>query len=262
MNMVHLTVVPDDRRQRARDAKRQRILLATGAVIDREGLAGVTMQAVADELDCAVGTLYTAFASKAALLSALQAEAVATLEASYRQARIGWEEHLDGEDLEDDLVVLVELLAYGGFLAAAGVVFPDEIALVRALLGEAGPTAAPLERASGRELLPVVHRFLDPPSSRLAEAVEAGVLEADESDVRALRWVTGSLGVLRLERLAPMDRHLFRAAALARSLTEDLLVGWGQRARTSRWRRPGSNASRLVARWPLHRSDGGATTRR
>ena len=249
MNMVHLTVVPDDRRQRARDAKRQRILVATGAVIDRDGLAGVTMQAVADELDCAVGTLYTAFASKAALLSALQAEAVATLEASYRLARIGWEEHLDSEDLEDDLVVLVELLAYGGFLAAAGVVFPDEIALVRALLGEAGPTAAPLDRASGRELLPVVHRLLDPPSSRLAEAVEAGVLDAEESDVRALRWVTGSLGVLRLERLAPMDRHLFRAPALARSLTEDLLVGWGAARENvevaSTW------VERLAARGPL-----------
>ncbi len=185
------------------------------------------MQAVADELDCAVGTLYTAFESKAALLSALQAEAVATLEASYRSARIGWEEHLDAGDLEEDLIVLVELLAYGGFLAAAGVVFPDEIALVRALLGEAAPTASPIDRSSGRELLPVVHRLLDPPASRIDEAVAYGVLTADETEVRALRWVTGSLGVLRLERLAPIDRHLFRAPALARSLTEDILVGWG-----------------------------------
>jgi AcrR family transcriptional regulator len=46
--MVHLKVVPDDRRERTREAKRQRILAATGAVIDRDGLAGVTMQAVAD----------------------------------------------------------------------------------------------------------------------------------------------------------------------------------------------------------------------
>jgi AcrR family transcriptional regulator len=247
--MVHLKVVPDDRRERTREAKRQRILAATGAVIDRDGLAGVTMQAVADELDCAVGTLYTAFDSKAALLSALQAEAVDTLERSYRTARSGWDDHLAEEDLEDDLVVLIGLLAYGGHLAAAAVVFPDEVALVRGLLGEAPPNAAPVERREGSDLLPVLHRLLDPASARLDAAAAAGVLEDDDTTARALRWVAGLLGVLRLERLAPIDRHLVRAGALARALSEDLLVGWGAPRENvevaSTW------VERLAARGPL-----------
>jgi AcrR family transcriptional regulator len=249
LNMVHLKVVPDDRRERTREAKRQRILAATGVVIDQKGLAGVTMQAVADELDCAVGTLYTAFDSKAALLTALQAEAVATLEGSYRGARAGWDEHLAEEDLEEDLVVLVELLAYAGHLAAAAVVYPDEIALVRALLGEAPPTAAPVERSAAGEVLPVLHRLLDPASGRLGEAVAAGVLDPDDTTARALRWMAGLLGILRLERLAPLDRHLLRATALARALTEDLLVGWGAARENvdvaSTW------VERLAARGPL-----------
>ena len=33
--------------------------------------------------------------------------------------------------------------------------------------------------------------------------------------------------VLLVEHLAPLDRHLFRAADHARTLTADLLVGWG-----------------------------------
>jgi AcrR family transcriptional regulator len=227
LNVVHLKVVPDDRRERAREAKRRRILGAAGAVIDRQGLSGVTMQAVADELDCAVGTLYTAFASKAALLVALQAEAVELLEGSYRTARQGWEQVLDEEDLDDDLIALVELLAYGAFVAAAAVVYRDEVTLVRHLLGEAAPSAAALDRESAREVLPVVHRLLDPPVARLRSAVAAGVVSPADAEPRALGWVAGLLGVLRLERLAPLERHLFRAGLLARRLTEDLVVGWG-----------------------------------
>lgn len=249
LNMVHLRVVPDDRRERTREAKRQRILAAAGAVIDREGLAGVTMQAVADQLDCAVGTLYTAFSSKAALLAALQAEAVATLEGSYLSARAGWDETLAEDDLEEASRALVELLAHAGFLGAAAVVYPDEVALVRELLGEAPPSAPPLDRTLADELLPVVHRLLDPVVGRLGAAVEAGAVSAGEPVARALVWHAGLLGVLRLERLAPVDRHLFRAAPLARGLAEGLLVGWGAEATevdvAATW------VERLAARGPL-----------
>jgi AcrR family transcriptional regulator len=226
-NVPHLRVVPDDRRERARDAKRRRILDAAGEVIDREGLAGLTMQAVADQIDCAVGTLYTAYDSKAALLVALQADAVGRMEDSYRAARAEWEGALGEEDLDDDLVAVVQLLAYGGFLAAASVVFRDEVALVRHLLGEVDPRTPALERSSGQELTPVVHRLLDPALARLGEAVAAGAISSGDGSARAITWVAGLLGVLRLERLAPVDRHLFRAAVLGRRLTEDLVVGWG-----------------------------------
>lgn len=249
LNMVHLKVVPDDRRERTREAKRLRILAAASEVIDREGLAGVTMQAVADQLDCAVGTLYTAFESKDDLLAALQAEAVATLEASYRTARAGWDEQLATEEIELPLVALVDLLAYSGFVAAAGVVFRDEVALVRALLGEAPPTAVALERADSRQQLPVLHRLLDPPVGRLDAAVDVEAVQPGDTTGRALLWVASLFGVLRLERLAPLDRHLFRAQALTRALSQDLLVGWGARRDdveiASTW------VEQLAARGPL-----------
>ena len=227
MNMVHLRVVPDDRRQRARDAKRQRILEAAGEVIDREGLAGLTMQAVADQIDCAVGTLYTAYESKAALLVALEADAVGRLEESYLTARAEWEAPLGEEDLDDDLLAIVHLLAYGGFVAAASVVFHDEVALVRHLLGEAEARTPAVDRTAGREMAPVVHRLLDPPVARLGDAVAVGAIGAADGLARAATWLAALLGVLRLERLAAVDRHLFRAAVLGRGLTESLVVGWG-----------------------------------
>ena len=99
MNVVHLRAVADDRRERARDEKRQRMLAAASRVIDRDGLAGVTMHAVADELDAAVGTIYNYFPSKAALVAALQGQAVDTLRASHQAASQRWDEELADEDL-------------------------------------------------------------------------------------------------------------------------------------------------------------------
>ncbi len=244
LNVVHLRVVPDDRRERTRQAKRARILGAAGEVIDRDGLDGLTMQAVAGELDCAVGTLYTAFASKAELVGALQAEAVGLLEASYRAARATWEEPL--EALDDELAGLVELVAYGGFVSAAAVVYPDETRLVRALLGEVPPPRGP---EPARELLPVVLRLLDPPVSRLAEAAGLGAVSPGDPVARALRWLAALHGVLRLEALGRLDRHLFRAPPLARALTEDLLCGWG--AARDDVEVAGSHVDRLAALGPL-----------
>jgi AcrR family transcriptional regulator len=222
LNVVHLRVVPDDRRERTRQAKRARILAAAGGVIDQLGLDGLTMQAVATELDCAVGTLYTAFASKAELLAVLQGEGVGMLEASLRTAQATWEAPL--AELEPEMAALVELVAYGGFVTAAAVVYPDETRLVRAMLGDAAP---PKGSEEARALLPVVLRLLDPPVGRLADAVGVGVLHPGDPVARGLAWLAALHGVLRLDALGPLDRHLFRSGPLARSLTEDLLCGWG-----------------------------------
>jgi len=222
--MVQLSVVPDDRRERTRDKKRRRFLDAAGRIIDRDGLGGVTMQAVADELDCAIGTIYTYFPSKAALLAALQQQAVDTLRASYLTARHGWDGFLDAEKIDDDLAHLVQLEAFGGFFIAASVVFADEFHLQRLLLTE---PVAPGEVEETRRALPVLQRLFEEPRTLLGAAVEAGVLQLADPTERVVRWLAALDGVLLVDNLAPLDRHLFRAQHLGRALTADLLVGWG-----------------------------------
>ncbi len=215
LNVVRLSVVPDDRRERRRDLRRQRYLGAASRIIDRDGLAGVTMQAIADELDCAVGTIYTYFPSKSALLAALTQQGIETLRSSYATARQSWDPFLESEHLESGLEPLVHLLAYGAHFAAASVVFADEFALQRALLTGAGTS------------LEMVVALLEVPRTLVLDATDAAVLVPAEPLERALRWVASLDAVLLLERLAPLDRHLFRAPHHGRALTADLLVGWG-----------------------------------
>lgn len=221
---THLSVVPDDRRERARRARQRRILAAADALIAEEGLAGVTMQRVADRLDCAVGTLYLYFPSKSALVAALQGEAIETLRTSYEAARHGWDEYLADAGLEADLASLVLLAAFGGHWVAASVVFADEFHLQRALLADKVDFAA---TEAVRDVLPVLGRLLDHPAGLLAAAAASGVLTPEDPQARALRWIAALNGVLLLDHLAPVDRHLFRAQHLARMLTHDLLTGWG-----------------------------------
>jgi AcrR family transcriptional regulator len=224
----HLALVPADRRARRRDQTRRRILAATDTLLAEHGLDGITMQRLADHLDCAVGTLYLYFPSKAALVAALQGQAVDTLRASYQVAREGWALYLD--EAVPDLTgrALVGLCAFGAHWASAAVVFADEFALQRRLLADAPRGASARDTAGVREVL---DRLLAVPTELVAGAETAGALDRGDARERALIWLAALDGVLLLDRLAPVDRHLLRAPHLARRLTEDLLCGWGAERR-------------------------------
>jgi len=224
LSRAHLSVVPDDRRQRARDKKREKILRAADGLIAEAGLQGITMQRVAERLDCAVGTLYLYFPSKAALIAALQGDAIDTLRASFAAALPSWDEYLGESDLDEELRALVRLAGFGSHWASASVVFADEFHLQRTLLSEPVTIEAADEV---RDIMPVLQRLLGPPADLLRAASALQVIEPGDDDERALRWLAALNGVLLLDNLASVDRHLFRAQHLARQLTHDVLCGWG-----------------------------------
>jgi hypothetical protein len=75
------------------------------------------------------------------------------------------------------------------------------------------------------------------------------VLQAGDPTERVVRWLAGLNGVLLVDNLAALDRHLFRAQHLGRALTADLLVGWG--AARADVEVAGSHVERLAALGPL-----------
>lgn len=224
MKVVHLKAVPDDRRDRARERKREQILDAAESVLASEGLSGLTMAALAEQLDCAIGTLYLYFASKDDLLGALEERAVKTLEASFATAARRWEPELADDELPDDLAALVRLVAFDAFWSAAAVVFADEITLVRDLLATRPPVVSRDER---QEIAKRVDALLAIPAELLQIAVDADAIEPGDGRERALRWVAALNGILAVDNLAPVDRRLFRGPHLARQASLDMLVGWG-----------------------------------
>jgi AcrR family transcriptional regulator len=228
LNVVHLKAVPDDRRDRKRDDRRAEFLAAASRVIDERGLDGLTMQALADQMDCAIGTTYTYFRSKAMLVAALEADAVATLLASYRTAREIWDGEIEravaAEDPDEGLVGLVHLQAFGAFFCAAAVVFGDEFELQRQLLTQRPPGVGADEL---REVMPVIVALGEVPRGLLDDAVAAGTIEDADNLDRVVRWLAALDGVLLLDHLSGVDRHLFRAQHHGRALTADLLTGWG-----------------------------------
>ncbi len=224
LSRAHLTVVPDDRRERSRDKKRKAILEAADDLIAEAGLAGITMQGVADRLDCAVGTIYLYFDSKAALISSLQREAVSTLRSSFATARPRWDDELGDAHLPADLIGLVHLCAFGAFWVSASVVFADEFHLQRALLSE---TVVPDVDGDAHASSATVGQLLGQPASLIRSASDAGAIEGGDPEERAVVWLAALNGVLLVENVAPLDRHLFRSHHLGRRLTHDLVCGWG-----------------------------------
>ncbi len=245
LNVVQLRIVKDDRRERARDARKQSFLAAASAVIDRDGLEGLTMVAVADQLDCAVGTIYSYFPSKAALVVGLQSAAVDTLIDSQDRAAVAWDEALAEEDLDPTSTRLVHLVGFAGFFAAASVVFADEFDLQRRLT-----TALPPDDQESVQLTKaVIDRWVARPKGLLDLAVTDEVLDAGDNADRSARWIGALNGTLLLERVSSLDRYLFRATHHARTLSAELLRAWG--AEASDLAVAASHVERLAALGPL-----------
>ncbi|MGI9578088.1 MAG: TetR/AcrR family transcriptional regulator, partial [Microthrixaceae bacterium] len=104
-------MVNTGRRARNRAARNKQITEAASAILAEGGIEALTMQDVADRVDCAVGTIYTYFSSKSALLSALQLEAIRVLVESHDAAAEKWEQHFSEAGTDAELAAVGRLLA-------------------------------------------------------------------------------------------------------------------------------------------------------
>jgi AcrR family transcriptional regulator len=223
VHVPHLSAVPASKRARTRQKRRQQFLAVAAEIVSRDGLEGLTMQALATELDCAIGTAYTYFESKAALVAAVQRNALDTLARSLHLAQAGWDRYLDDAARDPGEAALARLLAFGGFLRAAAVAYPNEVALLQVVLGAHSADLPDDQAVTNAD---VAARFLDEPRALLG-AAEGRALDRGDAWGRAVSWVAALNGVLLLEGLGRADPRTFQPAALARQLTIDLVVGWG-----------------------------------
>ncbi len=229
------------RRARNRVARHDQLLLAAGELLARDGLEGLTMMAVAERVGCAVGTIYTYFPSKSALLSALQSEAIHRLLDTYHAAAEMWEGYLDEEEVDDLTAALTRVVAMGRLFVAVGDLHPREFEMLQMLI----TIKADLTTYEDRDaVMPVALAFLNDLRSLIDGAVEAGALDAcgdmpyrgksslpDSSVDRILRWIGAMNGALLVSNVGVdpgrIDPGIFDGRRLALSLAHDLLLAWG-----------------------------------
>ena len=226
-----MTAVTSGRRAQNRVARNNDLLGAATEIIVRDGLEGLTMQAVADSVGCAVGTIYTYFDSKSALLSALQVAAIQTLIATFGSSSESWETAISQADLEPDAAALIRLVAIGQLFIAAGDVHEHEFDLLQMLISTPKDLTSDQDREA---VIPLALGLLDTVRVLIDQAILAGALTLSSSDSavnRAVRWAGGLNGALLVSNVGIDDQRkvasLFDGNVLALRLADDLLLGWG-----------------------------------
>jgi AcrR family transcriptional regulator len=202
---------------------------AARLVVFADGLEALTMQRLAEEVDCAVGTVYTYFPSKSALVAELQREAIEVLDASAGRL----EERLDDQLRGAAPAVrrLTRVVGLARFWVDTFETFPEEARLLQMLVSSSATTPTVADDDVSR-VLPAALRLLHRMEAALDGAVGDGALAPGDAMERTVVLVAALNGVLLLEAVARVDPDLFDGRRLSRSLVDDLLRGWGADGRS------------------------------
>lgn len=224
---------PTGRRARNRAARHDQLLAAASEIVGEHGLEGLTMQAVADRVGCAVGTIYTYFTSKSALMAALQIAAIQTLLATYHHTAVTWDDEIVQAGLDDSVASLVRVMAFGQLFVAGPELHPREFEFLQMLITTPEQTVNPDDV---RSVIPHALTMLTEALVLIESAVTEGALASPDSRPgddglrRTLRWIgalDGTLLVSNANVTALPDPGAFQARHLAHLVTEDMLLAWG-----------------------------------
>lgn len=210
-------------RARNRIAREQAYLDAAMEIALRDGLEALTMTRLAESVDAAVGTVYTYFPSKGALVAEMQRVAIERLTASYHQTRDRSERELAGWD-DPKAIAVARLDVFGRFWVASVETLPEESGLLHGLISQNRMVVPDEER---HRVLPTALALLGEARDVVVGAAEVGAIAIDDPIGVVIRWAAALTGVLLTVNLkvgSPID---FNPIELAVRIQRDLLVGWG-----------------------------------
>jgi len=224
--MVQQAAVPVTGKRALNRLSRHRDYLQTALQIaTQDGLEALTMQRLAAEVDAAIGTVYTYFPSKGALLAEVQREAIDRLLGSYLLLRPDVEARV--ADADPSVAAIAHLVAFARFWIESMDTFPMEQHLLQQLMSDTR-RAVPDDELS--RVLPAILRLLDLARDRFEVAAQVGALRPGEAMDRTLTFASALSGLLQLDKLNRWDNDLLDGGRLALALVDDLLVAWGATA--------------------------------
>jgi AcrR family transcriptional regulator len=193
-------------------------------------------------VDAAVGTVYTYFPSKGALIAELQREAIERLTASYHLLRDRSDAALEAWDEPAD-AALARLAAFGAFWIAATETLPQEAAMLHGLIATSRTLVPPEEH---HRVAPAALALLAEAGSAVVAASEAGAIDPQEPAGAVVTMAAALTGVLLTANLAQVEAYPFVPRRLAFALQRDLLSGVGRIGRGPRASRRPTSPSWLL----------------
>ncbi len=211
-------------REQFRVQRHHEFLTTAQHIVAAEGISALTMQRIADELDCAIGSIYRYFPSKNALLGELERTSLELLYTSLQLALSHLEDLIAEREIAGADAALARVMCASHFWIAAEQVFPQEVAVSRMLFTD--PSVRFTEE-DGARVLPAVFRVLMSASGLIDEATGVGALDQGASVDRAMIIIAGVTGVLLISGLTRWDEPLLDGGQLATTMVRGLVRGWG-----------------------------------
>ncbi|RMG10942.1 MAG: TetR/AcrR family transcriptional regulator [Deltaproteobacteria bacterium] len=203
------------RRQRKRQARIDRILEAATDLLSREGVRGLTLQRLADELDYTVGAFYRYFDSKEHLLAEVERRIIGRITERVEAAL---------EATRDLAPPLLPFFVLTEVYARLPRTMPAEFGLV------AGNIAIPehvIPDDAEARVVEVVMPLLRRAAAFFDAAVTAGVLAPGDGPQRAMIFWSGVHGAVQLAKLDRLEGPFAQGGRLPRRTTRALLAGFG-----------------------------------
>lgn len=213
------TVTPLKGRALNRQRRRQEYIDTAIRMVLSDGLESVTMQALARRMDAAVGTAYTYFASKSALIAELETIAIRRTQAAFEDVLPRWVAAMG--PLSDEDTAAVRVLTLAEFAVRAPIEINDEWELQQLIVTDSGRVVIPADQEVA---LTAALGFARVIGDLVGDAEKAGVIEAT-SPGRATNLIAMLNGVSLFGTLP--NAGGVNLAETARRGVIDLLVAWG-----------------------------------
>jgi AcrR family transcriptional regulator len=216
---------PQTRREQFLSVRRGEYLDAALRIVTTEGQRALTMQRVADELECAIGTIYRYFPSKDALLAEIQRAALETLLASFSLGQSQVEAFLASRSVDPSTAALTRVTAAARFWVWADETYPREMEFSRRLFTDPEIVVATEEAV---RILPSAMQLLELGRQVLDAAVDVGALAPGNSIERAVVLISGLTGITLIAKFNRWGNGgIFDGHRHATRHLTDTLVAWG-----------------------------------
>jgi AcrR family transcriptional regulator len=193
-------------------------------IATREGHDAVTMQRLAEELECGIASVYRVFPSRDALVAELLHQSLDVLHASWLLGTSHLEQAASAAGLDASTVALARAVGGAWFWVVADERYPAEVDLARRLFIDR-QIVVPTEQAA--LILPATLRLLDQGRQGFDAAVDAGSLTPGNGIDRSILFLASVTGVVLTSKFSRWDANLFDSRRLAREVVATYFTAWG-----------------------------------